>query len=228
MFAMKIDVLTIFPEMFAGPMRASILQRAQEQGAVSIAWHDIREYCTDKHRKVDDVPYGGGAGMVMKPEPLAAAIEAVSDERPVHRVMLSASGRPFTQAVARELCDHERLLLVCGRYEGVDQRIHDGWIDDEVSIGDYVLTGGELPAMVVIDAVTRLLPGVLGNESSLEEESFTQGLLEYPQYTRPAEFAGRTVPEVLLSGDHKAIAKWRKEQSLERTRRIRPELLEGE
>ncbi|MGD0114655.1 MAG: tRNA (guanosine(37)-N1)-methyltransferase TrmD [Dehalococcoidia bacterium] len=225
---MRIDVLTLFPEMFSGPLQASILGRAVESGRVEIVLHNIRDYSKDKHHIVDDYPYGGGPGMVMKPEPLFDAVEAVAamDERKARVVLLTPQGRLLTQAVGDELSACERLILVCGHYEGVDERVREYLVDDEISIGDYVLSGGELPAMVLIDVVVRRLPGVLGSEDSLAEESHAQGLLEYPQYTRPAEFRGWSVPEPLLSGNHAQIAAWRREQSLLRTCRRRPDLLE--
>jgi tRNA (guanine37-N1)-methyltransferase len=218
---MRIDVVTLFPEMFEGPLRESIVGRARERGLLGIGLHDLREYATDRHRVVDDTPYGGGAGMVLKVEPLAAAIRDVKRDD-AHVILLSPQGRPFTQSAARQLAARPALVLVCGRYEGVDERVRS-MVDEEISIGDYVLTGGELPAMVIIDAVTRLVPGVI-DPASLEHESHTSGLLEYPQYTRPAEFAGMRVPEVLLSGDHKAIEKWREAEARKRTRERRPDL----
>jgi tRNA (guanine37-N1)-methyltransferase len=225
---MRIDVLTLFPEMFEGPLRASILGRAIESGLVEVVLHNIRDYAEDKHHVVDDYPFGGGPGMVMKPEPLFAAVEAVSA---MHRangrvVLLTPQGRLLNQALGDELAQRERLILICGHYEGVDERVREHLIDDEISIGDYVLSGGELPAMVLIDVVARRLPGALGSEESLAEESHAQGLLEYPQYTRPADFRGWQVPEVLLSGHHAQIATWRRQQSILRTARRRPELLE--
>ena len=218
---MRIDVITLFPEMFEGPLRESILGRARDRSLVQIALHDLRDYATDRHRVVDDAPYGGGAGMVLKVEPLAAAIRGL--KRDGSRVLLlSPQGRLFTQTVARELAALPSLLLVCGRYEGVDERVR-AFVDDELSIGDYVLTGGELAAMVVIDAVARLVPGVI-EAASLVHESHTRGLLEYPQYTRPAEFSGLRVPDVLLSGDHRAIEQWREDEARKRTRERRPDL----
>lgn len=226
---MHIDILTIFPDMFAGPLQTSILARAQAQGVVVIRTHDIRAFSTDKHRSVDDSPYGGGAGMVMRAEPVVAAIESVApitvDAVLPTRILLCPQGKPFTQAIARELSAKSHLVLVCPRYEGIDERVREGWIDLEISIGDYVLTGGELPALVLIDTVVRLLPGVLGNPESLAEESFSQGLLEYPHYTRPAEFRGRRVPEILQGGDHGAIAKWRADMARARTLDRRPDLI---
>ncbi len=223
---MHIDVLTLFPGMFAGPLSESIVRRAQEMGALSITLHDIRAYSIDKHRTVDDTPYGGGGGMVMKPEPLVAAIEHVArpgESTPV--ILLSPQGRLFNQAVAFELAAQPHLVLVCGHYEGVDERVRILAITDELSIGDYVLTGGELAAMVIIDAVARLLPGVLGDPSGAANDSHATGLLEYPHYTRPPEFRGLRVPEVLLSGHEANITAWRRQQSLRRTWERRPDLL---
>jgi len=220
----RIDVVTIFPGMFASPLDESILKRARDSGAVQINIHDLRQYATDRHRTTDDAPYGGGAGMVMRPEPLFAAVEAISrGDAPV--ILLTPQGRPFTQQIARELTAHQQIVLLCGRYEGFDERVREHLATHQFSIGDYVLTGGELPALVVIDAVVRLLPGVLGSEESLYEESHAAGLLEYPHYTRPGEYRGWTVPDILLSGNHAAIARWRREQALLRTLRQRPDLL---
>ncbi|MBL69179.1 MAG: tRNA (guanosine(37)-N1)-methyltransferase TrmD [Verrucomicrobiales bacterium] len=221
---MKVDVLTLFPAMFVGPLDESILRRARESGLLELAVHDLRDWTHDRHRTVDDEPYGGGPGMVLKPEPVFEAVEALSgDETRV--VLMTPQGRPFIQAAARELSGQGHLLLVCGSYEGFDERIRS-LAHEELSIGDYVLTNGALPAMVVIDAVARLQPGVLGDDASSAEESFSEGLLEYPQYTRPAEFRGMKVPEVLLSGHHAEIAKWRREQAERRTRERRPDLCE--
>lgn len=222
---MRFDVLTLFPDMFDSPLRASIVARARDKGLLEIALHDVRDFSTDRHRSVDDTPYGGGGGMVMTPGPLVAAIESVrSRHAPERVIVLSPQGRPLTQEIAVELAGLERIALVCGRYEGIDERVIEGWSDDTISIGDYVLSGGELAAMVVIDAVTRLLPGALGNELGAWEETLSDGSLEYPQYTRPRVFEGREVPEVLLSGDHARIASWRRRQSLVRTRERRPDL----
>lgn len=238
---MRFDVLTIFPGMLEGPLRESIIQRAQERGLVSIAVHNIRDFATDRHHTTDDYPFGGGTGMVMKPEPIFAATEAVlarresppADWPPDHVyvppgsavVLLSPQGRPLSQAVARQLSELEHLVLICGRYEGVDERVRIHLATDEISIGDYVLTGGELPAMVLIDCVTRLVPGVLPIEAPLED-SHAAGLLEYPQYTRPPDFRGWRVPEVLLSGHHGAVARWRRCQSLWRTLLRRKDLVQ--
>ncbi|MCK9519311.1 MAG: tRNA (guanosine(37)-N1)-methyltransferase TrmD [Dehalococcoidia bacterium] len=224
---MRIDVLTIFPGAFVGPLDVSIIKRARDAGLLDLEIHDIREHATDKHRSVDDYPFGGGQGMVMRVDVLDRALEEVQsldDERGLV-VYLSPQGERLDDALVRELARHRRLVLVCGRYEGVDERFVEHCVDREVSIGDYILTGGELPAMVLIDAVTRHIPGALGDEKSPEEESFADGLLEHPQYTRPAEYRGWQVPEVLLSGHHANIEKWRREQRLERTRQRRPDLL---
>ncbi len=221
---MKIDVLTLFPAMFAGPLDESIIKRAREAGLLDLTIHQLRDYTHDRHKTVDDRPFGGGPGMLLKPEPIFEAVEKIS--RPATKVILmSPSGRPFTQAVARELAQESDLLLVTGHYEGFDERIRELLADDELSIGDYVLTNGALPAMVVVDAVTRLLPGALGDAESANEESFSSGLLEYPQWTRPAEFRGMKVPDMLLSGNHAEIAKWRAGQARVRTRERRPDLL---
>ncbi|MDZ4169363.1 MAG: tRNA (guanosine(37)-N1)-methyltransferase TrmD [Coriobacteriia bacterium] len=223
---MIIDAITIFPRMFDAPMSTSILGIAQERGLLVFRSHDLRDWTHDRHRSTDDEPYGGGPGMVMKPEPLFEAVEAVRalEQDPGVVVFFTPSGRRFDQSIARELARAKRLVLVCGRYEGFDQRAL-ALADVELSIGDYVLTGGELPAMVVADAVTRLLPGALGDDGSSVEESFSDGLLEYPHYTRPAVFRGTSVPDVLRSGDHGRIAAWRREQSIRRTARTRPDLL---
>jgi len=218
---MHFDIFTLFPGMFEGPFTESILKRAQERGLLSIALHNIRDATTDKHHVVDDYPYGGGAGMVMKPEPIFAAVEAVYQGGPI--ILLTPQGRLFNQQIARELAQEQRITLLCGHYEGIDERVRQHLVTDELSIGDYVLTGGELAAMVVVDAVSRLIPGVLTNEST-EEESHSTNLLEYPQYTRPPEFRGWKVPDVLLSGNHAQIARWRRKESLRRTRERRPDL----
>ena len=220
---MKVDVLTLFPAMFAGVMDESILRRAQEKRRLELTIRNLRDWTHDRHRTVDDEPYGGGPGMVLKPEPIFEAIEELAGET-TQVVMLSPQGQPFRQSKARELAGHEHLLMLCGAYEGFDERVRS-LVNHELSIGDYVLTNGALPAMVVIDAVTRLLPGVLGDDSSSVEESFSENLLEYPQYTRPADFRGMKVPEVLLSGDHGAVEEWRQEQAVERTAQRRPDLL---
>ncbi len=223
---MEFHLITLFPEMFDSPFASGIMARALRSGLVEIQTHNLREHGLGKYRQVDDEPYGGGSGMVMRPEPIAAAIDAVIAAQPrLWRILLTPQGELFNQAIAADLARREPgLLLIAGRYEGVDERVR-ALVDQELSIGDYVLSGGEVPAMVVIEAVTRLIPGVLGNRESLEEESFGGGLLEYPQYTRPEVFRGAAVPPVLLSGDHEKIRRWRKEQALERTRRRRPDLL---
>lgn len=226
---MRVDVLTIFPEMFDVPMSTSMLGIAQEKGALEFHAHDLRTWTYDFHRTVDDAPYGGGQGMVMKPGPLFEGIEAIKEEMAPLKptvIFFTPTGKTFNQKMAEELATHEGLLMVCGRYEGFDQRAVDKLADVELSVGDYVLTGGELPAMVVADAITRLQPGVLGDEMSAVDESFSSGLLEYPQYTRPADFRGLKVPDVLLSGNHGAVDAWRAEQALKRTQERRPDLLE--
>ena len=222
---MKIDVLTLFPGMFPGPLDESIIKRACESGRLQLGVHDLRDYTHDRHRTVDDRPFGGGPGMLLKPEPLFEAVESLRGEK-TRVILTSPAGRPFRQEIAWELAGEKHVLLVCGSYEGFDERVRQSLADDEISIGDYVLTNGALPAMVIVDAVTRLLPGVLGDDESSQDESFSGCLLEYPQYTRPAEFRGMNVPEVLLSGDHAAIEKWRREQAKVQTRRRRPDLLE--
>ena len=222
---MKIDILTLFPEMFESVMNASIMGRARENGLLAVETHDIRAYTENKHNKADDYPFGGGAGLVMKAQPIFDCMDDVlSAGVPANRILLSPRGRPLTTALARELAKEKRLVLLCGHYEGVDERV-SAILDDEVSIGDYVLTGGELPAMVLVDCVSRFIPGVLGSSDSAEDESFSDGLLEYPQYTRPADFRGMQVPEVLLSGHHAKIVAWRRARALEKTRQMRPELL---
>ena len=217
-------MLTIFPEIFASPLRASLLGKAIAAGLVDIRVHDVRAHATDRHRSVDDAPYGGGPGRVMKPEPIFAAVEALG-EGPRRTILLSPAGRRLDQALVEELAAEPWLVLICGRYEGVDERVVEGLPAEEVSVGDYVLSGGELPALVLIEAVTRLVPGVVGKEESLARESFREHLLDHPHYTRPAEFRGMRVPEVLLSGDHAAIERWRRQAALEKTRRNRPDLL---
>jgi len=225
---MRVDVVTIFPEVVECGIGYSIVKRAREKGILDARVHNLRDYTHDRHRKTDDEPFGHGAGMVMKPEPIFEAVEAIEAEaeRKPWVVLLTPQGRLFSQRVAKELAAREHLVFICGHYEGVDERVREHLVDDEISIGDYVLTGGELPALVIIDAVTRLLPGVLGKEESAEQESFAGGLLEYPHYTRPAEFRGWRVPEVLLSGHHAEIDKWRRRESLKRTLLRRPDLLE--
>lgn len=243
MAQMRIDIFTLFPGMLESPLQESILKRAQASGRLTVAVHNIRDYAADRHRTTDDVPYGGGGGMVMKPEPIFAAVEAVLGirawgfgERSIESrianpsplipiILLTPQGRPFTQRVAEELARHERLALICGRYEGVDERVRLGLATGEISVGDFVVTGGELPALIVVDAVTRLLPGVLGDPDAAAEDSHATGLLEYPHYTRAPEFRGWRVPDVLLSGDHARVERWRREQALRRTRLRRPDLL---
>ena len=223
-YKMKIDVLTLFPAMFAGPLDESIVKRARDVGLLDLKIHNLRDWTHDRHKTVDDRPFGGGPGMLLKVEPLFEAIESLQRET-TRVILLSPSGRKFDQSIARELAQSDDLLLVCGSYEGFDERVREALADDELSIGDYVLTNGALPAMVLIDAVARLLPGVLGDDESSHDESFSQGLLEYPQYTRPAEFRGMKVPEVLLSGNHAGIEKWRRESAKLRTEKQRPDLL---
>jgi len=225
---MRIDILTLFPEMFESPLNLSILKRAQEQGIVAVTITNIRDFAADKYRKVDDKPYGGGPGMVMMPGPVFDCFEHVEKLAP-HRgrvILLTPQGQPFHQAKARELATEPRLILIAGRYEGFDERIRIGLGAEQLSIGDYVLNGGELAAMVLIDAVVRLLPGALGDEDSAKDDSFSEGLLEYPQYTRPEVFRGMKVPDILLSGDHGKIAQWRRRQARERTQDWRPDLLD--
>jgi tRNA (guanine37-N1)-methyltransferase len=222
---MRIDVVTIFPEMFPGPLGASIPGRALERGLVELRAHDLRQWGLGRHRSVDDYPYGGGAGMIMRVEPIAGALAALAGPSTL-KVLLDPGGVPFSQPLAHDLSAREHVVMLCPRYEGVDARVRD-MVDLELSIGDYVLSGGELPAMVVIDAVIRLLPGAI-DEASPVDESFSHGLLEYPQYTRPAEFEGRGVPDILLSGDHGAVERWRREQAMERTSSRRPDLLEDD
>ncbi len=227
---MRIDILTLFPQMFEVPFGFGIFKRAIDNGLVSLNLHNIRDYTHDKHHTADDYPYGGGAGMVLKPEPIFEAVEAIKagvkdEEAELPIILLTPQGRPFSQRIAGELSRNRHLVFICGHYEGVDERVQEHLATDEISIGDYVLTGGEVPAMVVIDAVLRLLPGVLGSEDSLLEDSHASGLLEYPQYTRPEDYRGWKVPEVLLSGNHARIAKWRREQIIRRTQERRPELL---
>ena len=221
---MKIDVLTLFPAMFAGPLDESIIKRARSAGLLDLALHQLRDWTHDRHKTVDDRPFGGGPGMLLKPEPIFEAVESLAREN-TRVILLSPAGRKFDQSIARELAQQEHLLFVTGHYEGFDARLRESLADDELSIGDYVLTNGALPAMVVIDSVTRLLPGVLGDDASALEESFSHGLLEYPQYTRPAEFRGMKVPDILVSGNHAEIASWRLEQAKLRTRECRPDLI---
>ena len=225
---MKIRVLSIFPEFFTGPLDASLLGRARDNGVLDVEVHDLRQHATDRHRTVDDTPFGGGAGMVLKADPFFAAVETLygSVEQRPRTVVLTPRGRPLTQPLVQELAAEPELLLLCGRYEGIDERVHTAIATDEISIGDYVLAGGEVAACVLVEAVTRLLPGVMGNATSGEDESFSAGLLEYPQYTRPAAYRGMDVPPVLLSGNHAAVQQWRYEQAIARTRDVRPDLYE--
>ena len=224
---MRFDIITIFPEIFRGVFEVGIIRRAVEAGLIEINLHDLRDYTFDRHRQVDDRPFGGGAGMVMKPEPLFRAIEAIThNASKATVVMLSPQGRLFTQRVAEELAGREQVVLICGRYEGIDERVVERLADDEISIGDVVLSGGEIPAMVVVDAVTRLIPGALGSDESAARDSFADGLLDYPHYTRPAEYRGLRVPDVLVGGHHGEIEKWRRRKAMEKTLSRRPDLLE--
>ena len=225
---MRIDILTLFPDMFKAVTETSVFGRAVQNGILDIRTHDIRDYTLDKHRHTDDYPFGGGAGMVMTPQPLFDAFDAVigDAEKKPRCIYMSPQGRTLTHDKAAELSAEERIIILCGHYEGVDQRVIDTYIDEEISIGDYVLMGGELPAMVLMDCISRFIPGVLGKSESAQDESFSNGLLEYPQYTRPAEFRGQKVPDVLLSGNHAMIDEWRTEQSIKKTLEVRPELVE--
>ena len=224
---MRFDVFTLFPEMLDAYLSESILKRAQEAGLIDVNLHQLRDWARDKHKVTDDTPFGGGGGMVMKPEPIFSAVEEVLGEEPSCPViLLTPQGRLFDQEAAKQFAEHDRLALLCGRYEGVDERVRERLVTDEISIGDYILTGGEIPAMAVIDAVTRLLPGALGDPGGAWKDSHSAGLLEHPHYTRPAEFRGWKVPEVLRSGDHAAIDRWRREQELKRTFERRPDLLD--
>jgi len=225
---MRLDIITIFPKMFAPVLGESIIKRAQKKGKVRIFVHDLRDYSKDKHRKVDDRPFGGGSGMVMNPEPIFTAVEAIKKKeksKKVKVILLCPQGEKLNQKMARDLARYRHLILICGHYEGVDERVRQHLVDKEISIGDYILTGGELPAMVLIDSIVRLIPGVLGDKNSLNFESFECNLLEYPQYTRPADFRGWKVPDILLSGNHHQIELWRKKEALKRTRQRRPDLL---
>ena len=226
MRTLRFDIVSIFPGMFESPFGDSIIQRAREEGLLDLRVHDLRDYSLNKHRKVDDTPFGGGVGMVMNVEPIARVITAIKKEVPETRtILLSPGGRPFDQEKAWELSRLPSLTLICGRYEGVDERVRLHFVDEEISIGDYVLTGGEIPAMVLVEAISRLVPGVLGDPESVVEESFTGELLEYPQYTRPRDYQGFKVPEILVSGDHKKIRDWQKAEALKKTARVRPDLL---
>ncbi|MCY1590743.1 tRNA (guanosine(37)-N1)-methyltransferase TrmD [Staphylococcus pettenkoferi] len=223
---MRIDYLTLFPEMFEGVLNHSILKRAQDKGMLAVNTVNFRDYAENKHNQVDDYPFGGGQGMVLKPEPIFNALESLQQTAETRVVLMCPQGEPFTQEKAQELSEAEHLVFICGHYEGYDERIREHLVTDEISIGDYVLTGGELPAMTMTDAIVRLIPGVLGNQQSHEDDSFQDGLLEFPQYTRPREYRGMNVPEVLLSGNHARIDAWRREQKLLRTYRNRPDLLD--
>jgi tRNA (guanine37-N1)-methyltransferase len=233
---MQFEVFTLLPEVFPSYLETSILKRARERGLIHVNVHNIRDYTHDKHHTTDDTPYGGGGGMVMKPEPVFEAIETVlgiaaplstpEPESNIPIILLTPQGRVFNQSIAKELSQHKKIALLCGRYEGIDERIRENLVTDQISIGDYVLTGGEIPALILIDAVARLLPDVLGDPTGAEDDSHAMGLLEYPHYTRPPEFRGHKVPDVLLSGDHAKIDKWRREQALERTFKKRPDMLE--
>jgi len=224
----RIDIITIFPAMVKGPLTEGIVGRAIDRGLLDVRVHDLRDYTTDRHRVVDDMPFGGGPGMVLKPEPLFAAVDRISTERgaPASIILTSPDGERLTHAVARRLSALEHLVVICGRYEGVDERVRTALATETLSIGDYVLSGGELPALVVVDAVARFVPGVVGDEESVARDTFARGLLDYPQYTRPAEFRGMSVPAVLLSGHHAEIEKWRRREALKRTAERRPELLD--
>ncbi len=222
---MNIDIVTIFPGMFREVFATGMIRQAAQKGLLEIGLVDLREFADDRHRTVDDRPYGGGEGMVLKADPIFRAVESLRGDQPHHVALLSPQGKPFDQGMAQRLAALPRLALICGRYEGVDQRVCDHLIDEEISVGDFVLSGGEIAAMLIVDAVSRLIPGVLGNASSVLEDSFMHGLLDYPQYTRPAEYRGWKVPEVLLSGDHAAVRSWREKQALGKTRARRPDLL---
>lgn len=223
---MRFDVLTIFPEMFGPVLNESMIKRAQAKKKVLIKIHDLRKYTKDRHGKVDDRPFGGGPGMVMMAQPIVDAVKKIKGRRKAKVILMCPAGKPFKQSRAHQYSKIRNIILVCGHYEGVDERIMQEVIDEKISIGDFVLTGGELPAMVMIDAITRLIPGVLGTSESLCDESFEDNLLDYPQYTRPADFHGKKVPNVLLSGNHAAIKKWRREQAVQRTRNVRPDLIQ--
>jgi tRNA (guanine37-N1)-methyltransferase len=228
---MRIDIVSLFPKMFAGPFEESIIKRAIDRGLVKIIIHNLRDYTYDKHRTVDDYPYGGGTGMILKPEPIFEAVEAIEaeiGEEEISVILLSPQGRLFSHQIAEELAKKNNLILICGRYEGVDERVSEHLATDEISIGDYILSGGELAAMVIVDAVVRQIPRVLNSSQAVDEESFSQGILEYPQYTRPEAYRGWRVPPVLLSGNHQEVACWHREQAIERTLKRRPDLLEAD
>lgn len=226
MRTLRFDIVSIFPGMFESPFGDGIIQRAREEGLLDLRVHDLRDYSLNKHRKVDDTPFGGGVGMVMNVEPIARVVAAIKKEVPETRtILLSPGGRPFDQEKAWELSRLPSLTLICGRYEGIDERVRLHFVDEEISIGDYILTGGEIPAMVLVEAISRLVPGVLGDPESIVEESFVGDLLEYPQYTRPRDYQGFKVPEILVSGDHKKIRDWQKAEALKKTARVRPDLL---
>ena len=227
MKTLRFDIVSIFPGMFESPFGDSIIERARDKGLLDIRIHDLRDYTLNKHRKVDDTPFGGGVGMVMNVEPIARALEAIKKEVPKAKtILLSPGGSPFDQEKASELSFQENLILICGRYEGIDERIRLHFADEEISIGDYILTGGEIPAMVLVEAVSRLIPGILGDSESIVEESFSDGMLEYPQYTRPRDYKGFKVPDVLVSGDPKKIRAWQKTEALKKTESVRPDLFE--
>ena len=226
MRTLRFDIVSIFPGMFESPFGDSIIQRAREEGLLDLRVHDLRDYSLNKHRKVDDTPFGGGVGMVMNVEPIARVVAAIKKEVPETRtILLSPGGRPFDQEKAWEFSRLPSLTLICGRYEGIDERVRLHFVDEEISIGDYILTGGEIPAMVLVEAISRLVPGVLGDPESIVEESFAGDLLEYPQYTRPRDYQGFKVPEILISGDHKKIRDWQKAEAVKKTARVRPDLL---
>ena len=222
---MRVDIITIFPELFSPFLKTSIIKRAQAKRKVAISVHNLRDYAKDKHKKVDDRPFGGGPGMVLMAQPIFDAVRKIKGRKKAKVILLCPTGKPLDQELAKKLVQEKQLILICGHYEGIDERVRECLVDESVSIGDYVLTGGEIPAMVLVDCITRLIPGVLGRQESLIDESFEQNLLEYPQYTRPENFRGKIVPNVLLSGNHKVINQWRRRESLLRTKKYRPDLL---
>jgi len=222
---LQFDIITIFPKMFSPVLNESMIKRAQEKKKIQIKIHDLRNFSMDKHRKIDDRPFGGGPGMLMAPQPIFDCVSKIKGKSKVKVILMSPAGKSLTQKLAKTLVKHKQLIVICGHYEGVDERVREGLVDESISIGDYVLTGGELPAMVLVDCITRLVPGVLGKEESLHFESFEAGLLDYPQYTRPANFRGMKVPSVLLSGHHKDIKEWRAKKSLAETKKVRPDLI---